>query len=68
MNTRVSKASATALLVIMLAVGIGPSAYAAPRGGDDPSGSVGDRIVRFIRDIRHFFTPHTNECLETPKG
>ena len=67
MNTRVSKASATAVLVIMLAVGISPSASAAPRG-DDPFGSVGDRIVRFIRDIRHFFNAHTEELVGAPKG
>ena len=67
MNTRVSKASATALLVIMLAVGISPSAYAATRG-DDPSGSVGDRIVRFVRDIRHFFNPHSEEYAAPPRS
>ena len=67
MNTRVSKASATALLVVALSLNIAPSAYAAERG-DDGFGRVGDRIVRFIRDIRNFFAPHTSEDLTVPKG
>jgi hypothetical protein len=66
MKTRLSKALAAALLAIVVSVNIAPVAYAAPRG-DDGFGNVGDRIVRFIRDIRHFFSAHTNEQIEQPK-
>ena len=67
MNTRLSKASATALLVLALSLNIAPSAYAAERG-DSSFGRVGDRIVRFIRDSRNFFVVHTEEEVSLPKG
>ena len=66
MRTRVSKVSAAALLAIVLSLNVVPSAYAARR--DDSGTSVGDTIVRFIRDIRHFFMAHTStDNLSQPK-
>ena len=68
MNTRLSKASAAALLTVVLSLNFAPAAYAAQRDGDGIGGRVGDRIVRFIRDIRNFFSVHTLEELTAPKG
>jgi len=66
MNSRLSKVSAAALLAIVLSLNIAPSAYAGRRDDTEPGG-VRDRIVRFIRDIKHFFVPTNNEQLVGPK-
>lgn len=66
MNTRVSKASAAALLAIVLSLNIAPAAYAASRDGGE-FGNVGDRIVRFLRDFKQFLV-HTSDLIGTPKG
>jgi hypothetical protein len=66
MNTRLSRTLATALLAIVLSLNVAPSAYAMRGDGPEPGG-VRDRIVRFIRDIRHLFTPATNMDLTLPK-
>jgi hypothetical protein len=64
MNIRLSKVSAAALLAIVLSLNIAPAAYAARRN-DNEFGSVRDRIVRFIRDIRGFLA-HPLEELTKP--
>jgi hypothetical protein len=65
MNTRLSKTPAFALLALVLALNVAPSAYAASRDGDEPFG-VRDRIVRFIHDVQNFFHPHTSSDQLTP--
>ena len=69
MNTRLSKVSATALLVVVLSLGVSPSSFAASRdAGDFGDFGVRDRIVRFIHDIQHFFRPSTSSSdLSVPK-
>ena len=67
MKTRLSKVSAAALLAVVLSLNVAPSAYAARRGDSTDPGGVRDRIVQFIRDIRHFFQGSTNTDLTIPK-
>jgi len=67
MNTRLSRTLATALLAIVLSANVAPSAYAARNNDGTEPGGVRDRIVRFIRDIRHLFTPAANFDISPPK-
>ena len=66
MNTRLSRTLAAAVLAIVLSLNVAPSAYAMRNDGPEPGG-VRDRIVRFIRDIRHMFTPAANYEINVPK-
>jgi hypothetical protein len=66
MNTRLSRSLAAALLAVILSLSVAPSAYASRRD-DNGAGDVRDRIVRFVRDIRHFLGSTLADLAGPPK-
>ena len=65
MKIRLSRGLAAALLAVVLSLSIAPSSYASRRDDSGP-GDMRDRIVRFIRDIRHFFGSTNADQLVNP--